>query len=137
VFPILKCYQISLLCCTQRKIFVRMFVTKQISPPIDCHSIFFPTVLVNVGRDLLGYKHSSKYLCLCSAEQRNLYRFGTTWGGLNDDRIFIFGWTIPLSEKQVSGCFNYIFLIQFFSKCSFIRVDTSCNPTHDVFHYFT
>ncbi len=27
-----------------------------------------------------GYKLSSKYLPLCSAEQRNTYRFGTTWG---------------------------------------------------------
>ncbi len=53
-------------------------------------------MLVNGGRDLFGYWHSSKYLSLCSAEQRNPYRFGTTWGGVNDDRIFIFGWTIPL-----------------------------------------
>ncbi len=44
-----------------------------------------------------GYKLSSKYLPLCSAEQRNSYRFGTTWGWVNDDRIFIFGWTISLS----------------------------------------
>ncbi len=29
------------------------------------------------------YKLSSKYLPLCSAEQRNSYRFGTTW--VNDD----------------------------------------------------
>ncbi len=44
-----------------------------------------------------GYKLSSKYLPLCSAEQRHSYRFGTTWEWVNDDRIFIFGWTIPLS----------------------------------------
>ncbi len=44
-----------------------------------------------------GYKLSSKYVPLCSAEQRNSYRIGTTWGWVNDDRIFIFGWTIPLS----------------------------------------
>ncbi len=25
------------------------------------------------------------------------YRFGLTWGWVNDDRIYIFGWTIPLS----------------------------------------
>ncbi len=46
----------------------------------------------------IGYKLSSKYLPLCSAEQRHSYRFGTTWGWVNDDRIFIFGWTIPLSR---------------------------------------
>ncbi len=28
---------------------------------------------------------------------RHSYRFGTTWGRVNDDRIFIFGWTIPLN----------------------------------------
>ncbi len=38
----------------------------------------------------------TKYIPLCSAEQRNSYRFGTTWGWVNDDRIFIFGWTILL-----------------------------------------
>ncbi len=38
-----------------------------------------------------------EYLSLCSAEQRHSYRFGTTWGWVNDDRIFIFGWTIPLN----------------------------------------
>ncbi len=33
---------------------------------------------------------------LCSTEERNSCRFGTTWGWVNDDRIFIFGWTVPL-----------------------------------------
>ncbi len=42
-----------------------------------------------------GYKLYSEYLHLCS-EQINSYRFGTTWGWVNDDSIFIFGWTIPL-----------------------------------------
>jgi len=28
----------------------------------------------------INYKHSSKYLLLCSAEERHSYRFGTTWG---------------------------------------------------------
>jgi len=60
-------------------------------------------MVVNGGKDLLGYKHSSKYLPLCSAEQINLYRFGTTWGGVNDDRIFIFEKTLPLKTvKRVS-----------------------------------
>jgi len=40
---------------------------------------------------------SSKYLHLCSAEERNSKRFATAWGWVNDDRIFIFGWSIPLS----------------------------------------
>ncbi len=44
-----------------------------------------------------GYTLSSKYLHLCSAEQRHSYRFGTIWGWVNDDIIFMFRWTIPLS----------------------------------------
>ncbi len=40
---------------------------------------------------------------LCSAEQRNSYRFGTTRGSVNDDRIFIFGWTIPLMTWRRSA----------------------------------
>ncbi len=48
-----------------------------------------------------GYKLSSEYLPLCSAEQRHSYRFGTTWGWVNDDRIFIFGWTIPLRPLAI------------------------------------
>ncbi len=65
---------------------------------IGFHSIFFPTMEVNGAPKQPGYKLSSKYLPLCSEEQRHSYRFGTTWGWVNDDRIFIFGWTIPLSR---------------------------------------
>ncbi len=41
-------------------------------------SIFFPTMEVNGAPKQPDYKLSSKYLPLCSAEQRNSYRFGTT-----------------------------------------------------------
>ncbi len=58
--------------------------------------VFFPNMEVNGAPKQPGYKVSSKYLPLCSAEQRNSYRFGTTWRWVNDDIIFIFGWTIPL-----------------------------------------
>ncbi len=64
--------------------------------PLTLIVFFFPTMEVNGAPKQPGYKLSSKYLPLCSAEQRNSYRFGTTWGWVNDDRIFIFGWTIPL-----------------------------------------
>ncbi len=55
------------------------------------------TMEVNGAPELLCFPHSSEYLPLCSAEQTHSYRFGSTWGWVNDDRIFIFGWTIPLS----------------------------------------
>ncbi len=58
--------------------------------------IFFPTMEVNGAQKQSGYKLSSKYLPLCSTEQRHSYSFGTTRGWVNDDRIFIFGWTVPL-----------------------------------------
>jgi len=35
-------------------------------------------------------------ISLCSAEEKNSYRVATTWGWVSDDRIFIFGWSIPL-----------------------------------------
>jgi len=65
---------------TQKKIFWRMLITKQLMYPIDFHSIFLPTIEFNGVHQLSGYQHSSKYLPLCSAEERNSYRFETIWG---------------------------------------------------------
>ncbi len=62
--------------------------------PLTSIVFFFPTMKVNGAPKQPGYKLSSEYLPLCSAEQRNSDRFGTTWGWVNHDRIFIFGWTI-------------------------------------------
>ncbi len=66
----------------------------------------------NGAPELLCFPHSSEYLPLCSAEQRNSYRFGTTWGWVNDDRIFIFGWTIPLRhallDVALCVCLNQV-----------------------------
>ncbi len=36
-----------------------------------------------------------KYLNLYSEDERRSYGFGTTWGWVINDRIIIFGWTIP------------------------------------------
>ncbi len=63
------------------------------------YNIFFSTMDVNGAPKHPGYKLSSKYLPLCSAEQIHSYRFGTTWGWVNYDSIFIFGWTIRLSLR--------------------------------------
>jgi len=49
------------------------------------------TMEVNGQQELFGWQNSSKYLLLCSTEQRNSYKFRTTWGWVNDDK-----WTIPL-----------------------------------------
>ncbi len=63
---------------------------------------------VNGAPELLCFPHSSEYLPLCSAEQRHSYRFGITWGWVNDDRIFIFGWTIPLRSLHTEWCFRML-----------------------------
>ncbi len=67
--------------------------------PLNSIIFFFPTMEVNGAPKQPGYKLSSTYIPLCSAEQRNSYRFGITWGWVNIDRIFIFGWTIPLRKE--------------------------------------
>ncbi len=46
--------------------------------PLTSIVFFFPTMEVNGAPKQPGYKLSSKYLPLCSAEQRYSYRFGTT-----------------------------------------------------------
>jgi len=38
------------------------------------------TMVVNGVHQLFGYRPSSKYLILCSARERNSYRFETTSG---------------------------------------------------------
>jgi len=57
----------------QRKIFWIMLIfwriTKQLMNSIDFHSRK-NTLEVN-GEQLFGYQHSSKYLLVCSAEDRN------------------------------------------------------------------
>ncbi len=60
---------------------------------------------INGYCQLFSYQHSSRYLLLCSDEERNSYRFGTSGRWVNDDRIVIFGWTIPL---KLPKCTNSI-----------------------------
>ncbi len=55
----------------------------------------FSSMEVNGAPKQPDYKLSSKYFPLCS-EQTHSYRFRNTWGWVNDDRIFIFGCTVPL-----------------------------------------
>jgi len=56
----------------------RMWETEQFWGTIDFHSILFPTMEVNGAPKQPGYILSSKYIPLCSAKQRNSYRFGNT-----------------------------------------------------------
>ncbi len=73
-----------------------MWETEHFWGIIDFYGIYFPTVEVN-GQKQPGYKLSSEYLSLCSAEQTHSHRFGNTWAWVNDDRIVISGWADPLT----------------------------------------
>ncbi len=41
-----------------------------------------------------------KYLNLCSKDEWRSYWFRTTWGWVINDRMFMFGWTIPLKMYE-------------------------------------
>ncbi len=85
-----------------------MWVTKQLLVLSNFHSREKIQSVIGYQK-LFGYPHSSKHLFLCSAEERNDYRFGITCGCVNDDKIFIFGWTIPLSQTvhwEQPKCFS-------------------------------
>ncbi len=59
--------------------------------------------LLSMGRSKSSQNSSIiKYLNLCSEDERRSYGFGTTRGWVINDRIFIFGWTIPLSIQNYS-----------------------------------
>ncbi len=70
---------------------------------IDFHSFFFFFFLLwkSMATNNCLVTKISKYLLLCSTEERNSYRFETTW------QKFHFGWTIPLnvdSDKHRRSC---------------------------------
>ncbi len=55
------------------------------------------------GQRALGFHQ--KYLNFCSEDEWRSYGFGTTWGGVINDRVFIFGWTIPLTKVALLKTF--------------------------------
>ncbi len=48
-------------------------------------------------------RFNQKYLNLCSEDEQRSYGFGTTWGWVINDRIFILGWTNPTNSACVKG----------------------------------
>ncbi len=58
---------------------------------------------------LFGYQHSLKYICMevngnylfYVLQKKTSQRFRKPWGWVNNDSIFIFGWTIPLSIARL------------------------------------
>ncbi len=51
--------------------------------------------------ELLCFPHSLEYLPLCSAEQIHSYRFGTTWGWVNDNFHFWVNYPFNTSSRKV------------------------------------
>ncbi len=54
-----------------------------------------------------------QYHLFCSTEGRKSYRLETTWWGVNNDRIYCFGWAITL-RPETSRTDHFHFLILFF-----------------------
>jgi len=52
-------------------------------------------------------KYSLKYLLLCSTEEEKSYRFGMTWGWVNNERILIFGWTVSLTYPSFVWTYSW------------------------------
>ncbi len=84
----------SLFCWTQMKVFWWMWGTEQFWGTIDFNSIFLWKSMVPKNSLITNFLQNI-FLCV-QQKQINSYMFGTTWGWVHDDRIFIFGWTIPL-----------------------------------------
>ncbi len=87
------------------------WIKKKCMVAIDYHTIFFHTIEVNGYHRWFGYQHSSKYNILCSKEERKWYMFGTSGGWANNDRIFIFGWTI---QEKIQTVLFFSFATGFF-----------------------
>ncbi len=97
------------------------FLTRLVWGTIDFHN------RKENAPELLCFLHSSEYLPLCSAEQTHSYRFGTTWGWVNDDRIN-FGWTnficYSFSHSFCNAkCNHFFFLLNQHYKMSQERVE--------------
>ncbi len=103
-----------LFCWTQRRIFWRMW--EQSSSGALLTFIVFLS-----WKSMPGFKLSSESLSLCSADQINSYRLGTTWEWVNDVRIFIFGvnYSFLQTDKRTAlpmTCFTDVW-IYFMALC--------------------
>ncbi len=65
------------------------------------HPVLCRFTHLNISSYASGHKpygFHPKYLKLYSEDERSFYEFGTTWGYVINDKIFILGWSIPLSN---------------------------------------
>jgi len=94
---------ISFLCWTQNKIFWWIWVKNNCWwAPLTSIVFLFPYHGSQWGPSMVLATHIlQKYLLLCSAEETNSYRFGTTWSWVSADKIVLFGRAIPLMHLWV------------------------------------
>ncbi len=89
-----KVVWISLFCRTQSKIFWRQFAARLFWGTMDFHSrkkiLWKSMVLQNCS-----VSHILQNIFRCVQQNKDMHT-GTIWGRVNDDRIFVFWWTIPL-----------------------------------------
>ncbi len=94
------------------------FITLQLNP--WCHMDYFIDVLatfLELGTFQLhcclwegqrALEFHQKYLHLCFEDKQKTYGFGTTWGWVINDRIFIFGWTNTLNFIYLTSAVSYM-----------------------------
>ncbi len=70
-----------------------MLVIKQMLVSIDFHSIFFLTMEVNGDQQLFG---SSEFFQISYFVFNIGKKLIQTWGWVNDDKTFIFGWMVDV-----------------------------------------
>lgn len=96
--PCFKPGCLSFFCGTLKKLFWRILATKQFQLPLI--SIVYETNYIRNWNGLI-MKTFQNIFFLCSAEDRNAVKFGTTQGWVVMT-IVIFGWTIPLRQHLFS-----------------------------------
>ncbi len=110
-----------------------MLIIKKLMVPIEFQSISFLTMDVFGDQQLFGF---SKYLLLCSTKERNSYRFGTTWGWVNDAKVSTNIWLVVYTDICTSvhivlyTSLTFLKMSPFFpqqSKYKVINKDQWCN----------
>ncbi len=107
-------------------------VGNQLPVATDFHSFFSPTMEVNGYQQLFGYQHSLKYLLLNLTEERNLYRLGTTWGWVHDDRSIILPRLFKISSFVFFCAYIYIYIYT-----HYIAKSIGSPPFNERFDYFS
>ncbi len=77
--------------------------------------IYYISVVLLSKQGQIALRFHQIYLHLCSEDERRSYGFGTTWGWVINDIIFILGWTNPLiwlhrHPKSALCLFSSVFL---------------------------